>query len=85
MNKMFAKVALNFAVRPMSYASWLCIRYLGALSRAYDDAQLGEIYGPIDGCESRSQPWLSRSVQRVIESARVDTGSGCRTHGGELR
>lgn len=81
MNKMLAKIALRVLIEPAAHVSWLCAHHLGAFSRAYGAAQLDVIYGPTDGSESTSLPWLARNVRRVIESASVDTGSGCRMHG----
>lgn len=69
MKRLLAKTLLNLLVQPLAYASWLCVRHLGAFSRAHDDAVMVDLFGP-DDCESKSRPWLARNVRRVIVAAR---------------
>lgn len=73
MNHALATVLLLVLIKPAAFVSWMCIRYLGAFSRAYDEAQAHLVFKAPGEIESTGQPSLPQNLRLVIEAARSDT------------
>jgi hypothetical protein len=81
MRRIMVSALLHLVIAPAAAASWWLANKLGALSRAYDEAWLLEIFRGQDDLESMPRPRLVRSLQWVFESAQRGTASCCRRHG----
>lgn len=85
MNRLTARVLLVLIIRPLAWASWWAERLSGSFSRAFDEAQLADVFSLPAEPESTAPQLLSRSLRQVLTAARSGTSSDCRAHGGVPR